>query len=143
MRKLLTLLSIFALVTMIGACNKTSSNKIEVEFTPNISNSDYIVKCYHLGCTPEDVRENTYRAMPLGNLLISQNGIIKALQIPYSNGDIKWHEVTYYSIDDTDNIYRCDKTGLRFSNSAKIVYIDLDAKSVGFEAKKEVRIFWN
>ena len=140
----LFLFMVLSLTIGLSSCSNTSksSNK-QVEYKPRILNSDKIIKCYHLGGIAEDIVTGTYRAMPLGNILLSQNGIIKALQIQYASGDIKWHEVAYFSIDDSYQQYKCEKTGKVFNYCAEIVYIDLDAKALGWDASKKDRIYWN
>lgn len=144
-----TTFSILALLILsfgvgLSSCsNASKSSNKQMEYKPSILSSDMIIKCYHLGGIAEDIVTGTYRAIPLGNILLSQNGIIKALQIQYADGEIKWHEVTYFSIDDSYQQYKCEKTGKVFSHCAEIVYIDLEAKALGWDSNKKDRIYWN
>lgn len=140
---ILVLLILFCSFGLSSCSNASKNSKEQVEYKPSILNSDKIIKCYHLGGLAEDIVTGTYRAIPFGNILLSQNGIIKALQIQYADGEIKWHEIKYFSIDDSYQQYRCEKTGKVFSHCAEIVYIDLEAKALGWNENKKDRIYWN
>ena len=109
----------------------------EKQYQPTILDSDKLVKCYHPSGTLEDMVVGRQRLMPFGNVLISQNGIIKAIQIPYNDGTIIWRKIVYYSIDDDYDLFKCEITGRIFDNCAKIVYLGFS------EDKVEDTIYWN
>lgn len=128
---------------LLHSCSNSNSRKGSevVEYQPDILDSDRVIKCYHLSGTPEDILQGVHRAMSFGNILISQNGIIKAVQMQYSDGKILWHEIAYMSINDGYRQFKCEITGKTFNNCADIVYKDKDLE--GLEYDKNIRLFWN
>lgn len=141
--KLFTLLLILILgsVSFYSCSNGSSKNDSQKEkYQPSILDSDRIIKCYYLGGTAEDILLGVQRAMPFGNILVSQNGIIKAVQTQYSNKEIVWSEIVYFSINDDYRQFKCKITGKTFNNCADITYKDKESL---LEHDKNIRIFWN
>lgn len=143
--KQIKLFTLFLILIIGGislhSCSNSNSRKGSkvIEYQPDILDSDRIIKCYRLGGTLEDIRQGVQRAVSFGNILISQNGIIKALQIQYSEGETVWYEIYYFSIDDNYSQYKCENTGKIFKNCADIVYKDLETGVSNIS----LRIFWN
>lgn len=137
---ILLIIPIISGMFFYSCSNGSSKNNSQKEkYQPSILDSDRIIKCYYLGGTADDILLGVQRAMPFGNILVSQNGIIKAVQIQYSNEKIVWSEIVYFSINDDYRQFKCKITGKTFNNCADITYKDKE----GLEHDKNIRIFWN
>lgn len=79
---------------LVSSC----SNNKHKEYEPEILDSDIIVNCYTNNLV------NPEKSIYMGNLLISQNGIIKAFQVNYENP--KWYKVISYEYLNTHPYYK-------------------------------------